>query len=148
MEAWEAFRIYRDLGLERSTAKVALELGKSKALMDRWSSRHGWVDRCVEWDSHLDLVSQREHEKQYKEMVERHVRLALAMQGKATARLQKMQPEEMSTYDVLRYINDSIKLERLSRGEATDKQEHELSKLDVLLRCLDKQDVWDDEPTD
>ncbi len=148
--AWEAFRLYRDMGPERSLAKVAKECNKDSTLMARWSGRHKWVNRCADWDSHLDMIAQREREKQYKEMIERHIRLALAMQGKATARLQKMKPEEMNTQDVLRYINDSIKLERVSRKDAADRQAEDCSQIDVLLRCLDSQaeDVWDDEPAD
>ena len=35
-QAFEAFRIYRDQLSERSTVKVAKELGKSTALIHRW----------------------------------------------------------------------------------------------------------------
>ncbi len=52
-EAYAAFRAYRDLGSERSTAKVARKLGKSKQLMDRWSSRHGWVARAAAFDARV-----------------------------------------------------------------------------------------------
>ena len=38
--AFEAFSAYRDLGPQRSLAKVAETLGKSKALMERWSAKH------------------------------------------------------------------------------------------------------------
>lgn len=44
-KAYEAFSLYRDLGPERSLARVGQTLGKSRALMERWSSRHDWVDR-------------------------------------------------------------------------------------------------------
>lgn len=50
--AYEAFEIYRSMGGGRSLAKVARQLGKSTAIVERWSRRHGWVDRCVEWDRH------------------------------------------------------------------------------------------------
>ena len=43
-QAFEAFSIYRDMGSSRSTAKVGRKLGKSKNLMDRWSSRWEWVE--------------------------------------------------------------------------------------------------------
>ena len=38
-QAFQAFAEYRDMGAERSLAKVAQKLGKSKPLMERWSSR-------------------------------------------------------------------------------------------------------------
>ena len=53
-KAWEAFIIYRDSGLKRSHVKVGQELGKSLALMSRWSKRHQWVARCKAYDAFLD----------------------------------------------------------------------------------------------
>ena len=43
------------MGAERSTAKVARALGKSKTLMDRWSGQGGWPARAGAWDAGLDL---------------------------------------------------------------------------------------------
>lgn len=56
--AWAAFVVYRDMGAERSTARVAQELGKSKTLADRWSGANEWVARAAAWDAHLDAASQ------------------------------------------------------------------------------------------
>ena len=49
--AFEAFRSYLLMGGERSTAKVARVLGKSKTLIDRWSSRNRWVARAQAFDA-------------------------------------------------------------------------------------------------
>ena len=49
--AYAAFTEYLDQGGDRSTEHVARKLGKSKTLMDRWSSRHDWVERSRAWDS-------------------------------------------------------------------------------------------------
>lgn len=49
--AYQAFKEYLDQGADRSTAHVARALGKSKTIMDRWSSRHEWVARSRAWDS-------------------------------------------------------------------------------------------------
>jgi hypothetical protein len=57
-EAYHAFTIYRDMGVERSTAKVGQKLGKSKALMDRWSSKNQWVERVAAYDVDQDRVRQ------------------------------------------------------------------------------------------
>jgi hypothetical protein len=43
------------MGAERSTAKVARALGKSKTLMDRWSGQDGWPARASAWDAELDV---------------------------------------------------------------------------------------------
>lgn len=63
-EAFTAFRTYLDLGADRSLAGVGLKLGKSKALMERWSSQWNWVKRVEAHTNHLcrqaDLEQQRE----------------------------------------------------------------------------------------
>jgi len=63
-EAFTAFRAYLDLGPKRSLAAVGRQLGKSKALMERWSSRWNWVARVEAYTNHLfrqaDLEQQRE----------------------------------------------------------------------------------------
>lgn len=56
MPAYAAFAEYRDLGPERSLDQVGKRLGKSQALMERWSSLNSWVSRAKEFDSHLDSI--------------------------------------------------------------------------------------------
>ena len=55
-QSFEAFARYRDMGANRSCAKVGYELGKSKTIMDRWSSKHNWVRRVVEYDVEEDRL--------------------------------------------------------------------------------------------
>lgn len=52
-KAFEAFTIYAGLGADRSLRAVAQQLGKSKTLMDRWSSTYSWVVRAAEYDADL-----------------------------------------------------------------------------------------------
>lgn len=63
-QAFTAFRTYLDLGPRRSLATVGRELGKSKAMMERWSSRWSWVARVEAYTDHLfrqaDLEQQRQ----------------------------------------------------------------------------------------
>ena len=63
-QAFTAFRTYLALGKKRSLRMVGRELGKSKALMERWSSQWNWVARVEAYTDHLfrqaDLEQQRE----------------------------------------------------------------------------------------
>src|SRR4051794_27080326 len=52
-EAYAAFLAYRDAGRRRSIAAVGQGVGKSGALLERWSSRWHWVERSLAWDNHL-----------------------------------------------------------------------------------------------
>lgn len=77
--AFEAFRTYRDQGAQRSTAAVGRSLGKSKALMDRWSSANNWSLRAASWDEHEDKARQAAKVARAVEMTERHASYAQAM---------------------------------------------------------------------
>ena len=55
-KAHAAFRAYLDLGPQRSLARVAADLGKSKVLMERWSRRFDWSGRVAAHTQHLATV--------------------------------------------------------------------------------------------
>lgn len=52
--AWEAFRIYRDMGLTRSITKVSAEVDKNRQLIGRWSKTHTWPLRAIAYDKFCD----------------------------------------------------------------------------------------------
>ncbi len=119
-QAFAAFSAYRGMGPTRSTAKVAQELGKSKSLMDRWSARWQWTKRADAWDDELDRQARQTEIEETRAMMRRHVQASMAVQHLALARLQEMQNPKNShlTNDqVLRYLSEGIRIERLSRGE-------------------------------
>lgn len=49
-KAFDAFRIYRDMGKIRTLDKVVLELHKSKTLIARWSTKYNWTERIFFYD--------------------------------------------------------------------------------------------------
>ena len=66
--AFQAFVIYRDQGLgNRSTARVSEELGKSLALIHRWSGRWQWVFRVESYDEYLDQQIRDRHLRELNE---------------------------------------------------------------------------------
>ncbi|HUW09215.1 MAG TPA: hypothetical protein VM537_05760 [Anaerolineae bacterium] len=56
-KAYDAFCSYRDQEDARSLAAVGKVLGKSDALMERWSVRWGWVERAHAWDDHIAAIA-------------------------------------------------------------------------------------------
>lgn len=48
--AYEAFRVYCEMGAARSLASVAKKLSKSETLIARWSGQHDWVARVIAYD--------------------------------------------------------------------------------------------------
>jgi len=122
-QAFQAFAAYRDMGAERSLAKVAQKVGKSKPLMERWSRRWQWVIRAEAWDDEMDRQVRRELEKGITGMRKTHADIAHAMLVKALRALQAIPAEEMTPRDISTMVDVAAKLERLSRGEVTERTE-------------------------
>jgi hypothetical protein len=122
-KAFAAFTCFRDLGPERSVLKAYQQkTGKKHAkqatgVWNGWATAYNWHERAAAWDSHLDRQTREAQERARREMGERHAKIAVALQEKAIQRLKAMKLEEMSPSDALRFTTESIKLERLARGE-------------------------------
>jgi hypothetical protein len=52
-KAYAAFREYLDLGPQRSLVAVGQKLGKSRVVIERWSSKFDWVSRVQAHTAHL-----------------------------------------------------------------------------------------------
>jgi len=75
--AFEARQAYVTAGPDRSTAKVAQTLGKSKTLMDRWSQQWRWAEAAAEWDRVQSEEAQRRAGEAYQAALDLERRLAL-----------------------------------------------------------------------
>jgi hypothetical protein len=130
--AFGAFAVYRDLGPRRSLRAAAASFyGRISASLerqvDKWSRAFRWVERANAWDQHLAAEGCKAQEEARREMVDRHVREARALQAKALERLRALCPEELGPTDLLRFIVEAAKLERLALGEPDAVQRHELT---------------------
>jgi hypothetical protein len=130
--AFGAFCRYRDLGPRRSLRAAAEAFyGRTSAAserqIDKWSHAFSWVERAGAWDRHLDAEARKAQEEARREMVDRHVREARALQAKALERLRALCPDELGPADLLRYVVEAAKLERLALGEPDAVQRHELT---------------------
>lgn len=122
---FEAFKIYRDMGEERSLSKVAQQLSKTKQLLSRWSSMNGWVDRCAAWDNEQDRLLRIQQLKDIKKMRKKHADVAVVMINAAVKGLNKIMksdPDEVDIkpQDIARLVETASKLERISRGDVGD----------------------------
>ncbi len=141
--AFEAFATYRDMGLKRSTAKVARVLSRSKVLMTRWSSKHGWGLRVRAWDAELDKKAREDRITEVLEMRRRQAQLGRAMQGVAARGLKnltakkdsqgKLIEPELSAAEIARLAKTGSILERLSMGEPGEILENRASDPDNAM---------------
>lgn len=122
-KAFEAFVTYRDLGSCRSTAKVAQKLGKTKTLIDRWSTKHNWVERVLAWDKEQDRFVRDNNLKEISKMRKEHAELASKTLSKALEALENLLIEDIRPGDIAKLIEVGVKVERLSLGETTENQQ-------------------------
>ena len=113
--AYEAFSLYRDMGLERSLRAVAGKLGKSRALIERWSAAKNWGERTRLYDNSLQREAYKKAVKGVEEMQTRQIKLGVLMQKKAAEALDKIPVELMSPMEIARLIKEGSQLERQNR---------------------------------
>ena len=68
---------YVTMGTGRSLERVAQQLGKSKALMERWSTAWRWADSAATWDAAQADEAQRRAGEAYQLELEAHRRMCL-----------------------------------------------------------------------
>ena len=134
--AYMAFCAYRDLGPVRSLRKAALAFyggtelprkwdksGVIPTQVERWSSRHRWVARATAWDAYVDQERRAAHIQAVREMEIRHVQTALRVQVKGLEALELLDLSKFKPADVIRFLVEGVKLERLARGVVTGSEE-------------------------
>lgn len=114
--AFQAFKLYCDLGAGRSYRRVAQELSKSDTLIKRWASVWEWRRRSVEYDNELIRQEFEEKKRAVRQMQERIAGEAFLLQKKAVKALSELQPEELRPSDILRFITQAAKLEATHRA--------------------------------
>jgi hypothetical protein len=110
--AAEARRIYVEMGVDRSTAKVAHQLGKTKALMDRWCAKYRWVEAAQAWDDARAAESSARAAERYHADLEDH----RERYGKAGRSLHALAPAYMNklAQRIKDLDSDEIKPSRLA----------------------------------
>lgn len=116
-KAYDAFATYRDMGAERSLQAVVEKLSKSRTLISRWSCQWNWVERVRAYDNELEKQAMAKAVKERKDMVKRHIDIALELQMTALKALGQMKLEDMSPRDIREFIKTATELERLNREE-------------------------------
>lgn len=144
-QAFEAFKIYRDLGVRRSNAEVCKQLSKSRQLISRWKSKYEWDERVRAYDNDLEKQQHAEAVKNLKDMTGRHIKIAMSLQRKALEALDKLKVEDMTPKDIKEYIKMATELERLNRLTSAAKdesleEEEQQTVVDIYLPAKESDD--------
>ena len=146
-KAYRAFDLYCNLGPRRSLDQASRAYHqrshaaandttsgrkpRASGTIRRWAERWNWGSRAMAWDQEVARVRHSERLAQFKEMDERHVKEMIFLQQRAVERGRLLTPEELTPGDVRRYLIEAIKMERLVRGEPTERVAEEHTLVDV-----------------
>lgn len=139
-KAFEAFGVYRDLGPARSLTIACKALGKSKGTVERWMMRFKWTDRVSAWDDEADRLSRErdlfERQEARRKMIDGHAKggaRVFALGDTIVSRYDVNDPDhgeeakrliaEMGALDAAKLMELGAKMERLARGESTERVE-------------------------
>lgn len=129
-KAFEAFRIYRDMGDSRTLIAVAEQLQKSYTLIRRWSKAWNWSERCLEYDNELQRVARKAAKKEVQDMRRRHINMALQLQTAALEALARTDPGDIDPKYIVSFLKEATRLEKESRIEDIEEQQKESSSGD------------------
>jgi hypothetical protein len=114
--AFAAFVRYRDMGPDRSLARVARELGKSTTIVERWSARDHWVARVAAWEVEQDRLWREQQVASRREVGRRQLRIANAMQAQLVQALSRLDISTLSARDLGYWLEISTKVQRQAIG--------------------------------
>jgi len=139
------FWMYYQLGPDRSLQKLyemVATLGPERSLktLKKYSADFGWQQRITEVDAKLQAERENTHLVTIEEMNERQATGGRNLQALATAGMLNYRKKitkdgllELSTADLTNLYEKGVKIERLARGEATDRKEAAILCYNVML---------------
>lgn len=117
-KAFSAFKAYLEME-DRNICQLAKRLAKSRQLVNKWKQKYNWQERCIAYDKSLQDVEYATAIEERKKMAKRHIAIAMNMQAKAVEALKQTDVSKLNVNEIVKLIDSAVKIERLSRGEAT-----------------------------
>lgn len=113
-EAYEAFTDYYK-NPKRSQKKTAKAVGKSEALIYRWSVRWHWTERAREYDNALVREEYTATLDEIRKMNKAQAAIGMLLQKKGQEALEKLNLKKMSAKDLLQFLIQGTTIERRAR---------------------------------
>lgn len=122
-KAFEGFTTYLSMGSGRSLQKAADQLGKSKDLLERWSSKYFWVERCAIFDKEREMELLDDLKEVARKANLEHVKLAQEMVALGMARFKMIdknnfRKSEIPIYEARLLVQTGVQMERDGLGIA------------------------------
>jgi hypothetical protein len=124
----QAFDIYWRLGASRSIERLHAAMsanGRAPTLrtLYAWSSDLHWQHRLARLEEDAKRAEDEARVQALREMYERHINEALVLQQKGTQWLTAKGMEDTTADTAIRAIVEGARMERLARGEPTERRE-------------------------
>jgi len=122
----QAFDVYWQLGAERSIERLHHALrrqGRAPSLrtLYEWSRSFHWQRRLLDLERKAREAEDAARVAAIREMTDRQSKEALLLQQQGASWLTSIDPEQVSADAAIRAIVEGARLERLVRGEPTDR---------------------------
>ena len=142
----QAFDAYWRLGAERSIERLHAALtaaGKAPTLrtLYEWSRRFRWQYRIADFERKARRAEDEARVQALGDMYERQAREGLLLQQRGTEWLAAMEGEDATADTAIRAITEGARLERIARGEPTDRQEVQHAEGNERLAELTDEEV-------
>jgi hypothetical protein len=140
-DAYLLFAAYRDLGPERSLARL-VEAGESSVgvrQLEKYSSRHHWAQRSDAWDVEQERIRRERAGERQAKIDERITAIAERTLKAVEERAQLWAEHGLSNTsptEVMKVMETVVKLQRLVAGEATSINQESPRTFDQYIRDL------------
>ena len=124
----EAFELYWRMGAHRSIERLHTELealGSAPGLrtLYEWSRTYGWQQRIAGLEREARRAEDDVRVQALREMQDRHAKEALLLQQKGAEWITAKGGDDATADAAIRAIVEGARMERLARGEPTERQE-------------------------
>ncbi|MDR4483809.1 MAG: hypothetical protein R3B95_11455 [Nitrospirales bacterium] len=125
VKAFAAFKVYRDMGMERSYRKVAKTLGRNLSWIRDWGGKYEWTRRVEAWEDHLNRLEVKAQEDAIKEMNKEQASVGRAMLSVAAANINRLYQDGkeancLNTNQIPKWVEVGTDTERTARGAHTE----------------------------
>lgn len=100
--AWNAFTVYRDMGPTRTLERTAQTLGRVSGyvrVLEEWSQRWKWGQRCLKWDAFVDAKARQavlERMPQWEQQRQEYLRRSMEVASMIESRLMEQLTHPMT----------------------------------------------------
>lgn len=107
----------------RSIKKTAKQIGCSVSLITKYSTRFNWRSRAEAYDDYVERELRERDEAEIRKMNKFHANAGRQLAAKALRGLINLDENGLSATDVVKMLDTGAKMERLARGQSTEKQQ-------------------------